>query len=854
MLLPLLSHHSAKTFLLVLLSLTGCFSQTAEPAEAPADWGDAEAYPDLGGAYASLTALDGTCTFTAMTGTMAINANDAAQTIIVGVRAVDSAILVNGATCGTPAATKTTLKTLNINQGMMNNQVVILDFVNGIFAPGTAAARGINIDLGAGAADALRIRGTPGNDTFTFGSAYISINADANADMSFANIEAFNVSLSSGNDIFTGAGNAYGAGIGSFATAVTVFGGDGLDTITGTPQADTIYGGDGADTITGGLGDDSLNGEAGADVFNEGTVDSGDDVFVCGADSDTVSYASRTLPVSVTVGTDAEDDQDDGDVAGEEADDVQSTCEIVSGGSAADTLTGDGSANTLNGNGGNDTLIGGAGADVLNGGDGNDTFDEEDASNGGDTFNGGAGTDTVDYSQRDQALTVTMDGVAANDGEALETDNVKVDVENLIGGSGADNITGNLLANVITGGDGADVLTGGLGNDTFHEGDETNGGDTFNGGDGSDTVDYSARTEDLTVTMDGVTADDGEASETDNVKSDVENLLAGSGDDTLTGGSGANDISGGDGDDTISGGAGNDTLNGEGDDDTMSGGPGDDILDGGEGDNDFTCGAGDDIAFNEGDGSVDTDCELANQGPGGGGGGGGGGATLPASGLVLHLDGASLGSVSSSISSWTALVGTAATEGDSGSQPVVADWGYGGLKAASFDGWNDRLQTNIAPATGTNGRTMFVVFRNYQNRSAMTGSTYEHLIMYGGLGNLGSYSITLFTASNAKIGSHYWGSNYASTTAPTSDATIVAAAYDGSTDHLIINGTEVSTNSVTLTTQDSYGVTLGSRISGPAECTDVDIAAVLVYDHYVSGQDLDDAFAYLGDRFNITVN
>lgn len=233
--------------------------------------------------------------------------------------------------------------------------------------------------------------------------------------------------------------------------------------------------------------------------------------------------------------------------------------------------------------------------------------------------------------------------------------------------------------------------------------------------------------------------------------------------------------------------------------------------------------------------------------------GGGGGGGLPIDGLVFHLDGESLGAIASQISVWPALVGPDATEGSATSQPVVVDWGYGGLKAASFDGWNDQLQANVVPATGSAERTLIVVFSNYNNNAGSTGNPYQHLLMYGGVMNFGSYSITPLTAATPDLGNHYWGAVFISNEAPTNAPTIVAMAYDGTTDHLVVNGTEVGTHAVALSTQSSYGITLGSRILGPAECCDVDVASVLAYDRYLSGAELDNAFTYLANRFGISL-
>ena len=160
-------------------------------------------------------------------------------------------------------------------------------------------------------------------------------------------------------------------------------------------------------------------------------------------------------------------------------------------------------------------------------------------------------------------------------------------------------------------------LEGGDGNDALHSG--SNSSATLDGGPGADvmsgelaTVDYSSRTNPLTVTMgDGGVANDGEAGEMDLISDDIAEVLGGSGADTvtLTGVDGrvlaglGNDhieaiglefcgLSGGKGDDLIEaddgfcsmgGGFGDDVLIGGVDDQLMGGGEGDDILRGGPG-------------------------------------------------------------------------------------------------------------------------------------------------------------------------------------------------------------------------------------------------------------------------------
>ena len=516
----------------------------------------------------ALTPLATQCTFNPTTGLMTV-AIAAGETAVIARSAADSAILQNGQPCDNPV-TAATLKKITVT-GSSGDDTLLLDFTNGLFALGTtsAASSGIAIDLGGGAGDKLAIKGTSAADNFNFGAAAILLNTDANKDITYTNVESFVVSLGDGDDVYTSAGG--GAAGAAFGQAISVFGGPGND------------------------------------VFNQGSAATVSETISGGSGIDTVSYASRSASVTVTIGAGANDG------AAAENDDVMSDVEVVTGGTGDDTLTADATLPaTLNGGPGNDTLIGGSGNDTLNGGagndilrgmagndvmngdDGNDTFDEGSASNGSDVMNGGAGIDTVDYSARTVALVVTMDGAAANDGEAGENDNVKADIENLKAGSGDDTITGNALSNVITGGPGNDVLNGGAGDDVFPQGAAADGNDTISGGAGVDKVDYSGRSADITATLDGATASgDLAANEADILGSDVENLEGGSGNDILTGNASANELVGN---------AGDDTLSGLGGDDTIEGGAGDD---------DISCGAGFDVTVGRvGTDTVDADCEI----------------------------------------------------------------------------------------------------------------------------------------------------------------------------------------------------------------------------------------------------
>ncbi len=564
-----------------------CGTEEYDPEQ---DLGDLEGIEEVG---EGLTDLSSQCAFTASSGLMALTLDNSEIALIN--KASDGKIVVNGFPCVTASvpATATTIKKLTVT-GTTGNQTVILDYLGGAFSPGITAGVGVEIDMGAGTGDAVKIRGSKLADTYTFGATGITINTDTINDITVANSEVFVVTLSDGNDIFSGAGSAVTGG--AFAAAITV------------------YGGAGNDSLRGGDGNDIYNGGDGDDTFPCGTADDGSDTMNGGAHTvaDTVDYSARTAAITVTLdGT-----GNDGDGGTTENDDVKADVENVKGGTAADSLTGSSAANVLSGGAGNDTLVGGDGADVLNGDADNDTFNEGTASNGGDTFNGGAGTDTVTYTGRTVFVTVVIDATAL-DGEASELDKVMVDVENVTGGDGNDIITGSTSANVLDGGDGNDTLNGGDGADTLRGGagdDGLNGGngddifdegtadsdaDTMLGGAGIDLANYSGRTNAITIVMDATSSSTGtaggETGEGDRVGTDVENLIGGDGTDDITGNALDNLLEGGDDVDTIAG------LGG---DDTIDGNAADDIID---------CGAGEgDILLDPTTDSTDTpvNCEL----------------------------------------------------------------------------------------------------------------------------------------------------------------------------------------------------------------------------------------------------
>jgi Ca2+-binding RTX toxin-like protein len=301
-----------------------------------------------------------------------------------------------------------------------------------------------------------------------------------------------------------------------------------------------------------------------------------------------------------------------------------------------------GGADTMRGGPADDALRGGQGADNIDGSSGNDTIIGDDPidpskpatlDGGNDVISGGLGNDTID-------------------GEA-----------------GADDLRGYLGDDTLNGGDGNDIVRANLGAD---------GNDVVNGGSGVDTATYDERAEPLTLSLDDVANDGSPGTGSDNIHTDVENLVGGASNDilsgsnqpnTLDGGPGNDTESGGDGADAVDGGDGDDNLGGEDGDDTVSGGTGSDAvgggagndalrgddgedrLDGGTGADDFSGGNGSDLAdyssrsqgvavklddvpgdgeFGEND-NVRADVENVN--------GGGGPDTLIGSGTGNALDG-----------------------------------------------------------------------------------------------------------------------------------------------------------------------------------------------------------------------
>jgi VCBS repeat-containing protein len=225
---------------------------------------------------------------------------------------------------------------------------------------------------------------------------------------------------------------------------------------------------------------------------------------------------------------------------------VQQTVHVAVIQEAIATLTGTSGNDTLSGTSGNDVIAGLAGNDTINAGAGDDIVMP---GTGIDHSDGGTGTNTLWYG--DSILNLTAD---------LQLGTLSVgtgtNFQNFTGGNGNDVIYGTNA--------GGNVLIGNGGNDIFHV---RGGGDTIDGGAGTDYVYFDTLTADMTANLQTQTLGGGAAGTT---VANIEGIVGGSGNDTLTGFDNAPDY--------LAGGAGNDILIGGAGADTEDGGPGHDII------------------------------------------------------------------------------------------------------------------------------------------------------------------------------------------------------------------------------------------------------------------------------------
>ena len=417
------------------------------------------------------------------------------------------------------------------------------------------------------------VNGTSGNDTISVqptsgvpGSIDIVLNGVVQYSGSTSTVSWLRLFGNDGNDTITV----------NTALAIPVWaeGGNGGDVITGGAGGDVLYGGEGNDTLNGGAGNDRLDGGNGFDRLRG---DGGNNDLAGGAGGDTYVFNSGVLGVDAITNEASNIDGDTLDftafsmgvipniaVAGTRAGGTASvvnanlTLYIAGDGTQIENVLGSNFADTLSGNSRNN---------YLNGQGGSDWLDAGAAPEGSDQYYGGTYSygdiDTVDYDQRVNNLTLTLDNTS-NDGESGENDNIYSDVEAIRGGWGND---------IITGGSNNDRLYGMAGSDTVSGG---YGGDSLEGNDGNDVLYGEYSNYDGQGAGDTVRGGEGD-----------DWAYGGYGNDFVYGDGGNDNIYGGWHEDSLSGGNGNDNLFGYYGNDTLVGDQGFDQHYGEEGNDSF---------------------------------------------------------------------------------------------------------------------------------------------------------------------------------------------------------------------------------------------------------------------------
>jgi Ca2+-binding RTX toxin-like protein len=356
-------------------------------------------------------------------------------------------------------------------------------------------------------------------------------------------------------------------------------GGSAADTLTGNSNANQLFGFGAGDTLNGGGGSDTLIGGQGADVyvFGPATSSEADQVTeLTNEGVDTLSFAALTTDLVVNLAsTSIQPVHTNRTLRLNSA----SVLENIVGGSGADRLFGNSLENTLTGGAGNDQLIGAGGSDLLLGGANNDRYDffpttvlEADQV----TENANEGIDTLNFAFLTTDVVVNLASTSiqpVHTNRTLKLNSATV-LENIVGGSGADRLFGNSLDNNLTAGAGNDQLIGAGGNDVLLGGADN---DTFvfvpatvaeadtvseNLNQGTDTLSFAFLTTNAIVNLGSTSVQPVHANRTLKLNSAVvfENILGGSGADTLFGNTLNNTLTGNAGDDKLLGSSGNDVL------------------------------------------------------------------------------------------------------------------------------------------------------------------------------------------------------------------------------------------------------------------------------------------------------
>lgn len=457
-------------------------------------------------------------------------------------------------------------------------------------------------------------------------------------------------------------------------TDITLDGGDGANILKSGTGNDTILSGHGNDLVDGGTGDDTFVAGGSRTDFtaklladghllltdSTGTwgIDNLSNIesvqFQMGLGFETLSIAELLAPPPPPPPPPSATEGDD----------------HLSGTNQSDTIDALGGNDVMIAADGDDRLTGGAGSDYIDGGFGIDTlvlngpredflFDQSLIFGTRVYDTRGVDVDTLSGIEMIEFVNGTaVEQVALADllAPALPTSTVPTDGNDMLmgtfgdetisglgghdridGGFGNDTLDGGAGHDVITGGEGADIFIGGDGNDTFYADAQDisamGGGplpadadtgidvvvfkDEFGQGINTSTfvlhgieeviLDYGNDQFSAALADKGLTILAGEGNNMISGSAFDDRLVGGDNRDDLNGNAGNDVIESGWGDDYLKGGDGNDVLRGDNGMDTLWGDAGDDILDGGKGTDGLLGGAGrDTFVFS----AADTDADF----------------------------------------------------------------------------------------------------------------------------------------------------------------------------------------------------------------------------------------------------
>jgi hypothetical protein len=257
----------------------------------------------------------------------------------------------------------------------------------------------------------------------------------------------------------------------------------------------------------------------------------------------------------------------------------------LDGSTGVDTLVGGDTDNTWSLTGSNTGTLNGSsftGIENLTGGAGQDLFQFQPGGGVTGLINGGTNNDTLDYSAYGSPVSIDLQTLTGTGLDHLQN------IEILVGSTGSDTLTGLDKATTwqITDNNSGKAgtyafssfenLVGGSGADVFKFSNGKGVSGSVDGGGGGDTLNYSAYTTAITVNL-----ATGAATGVAGGVSEIQVVIGGSGNDTLTGGADSSILVGGAGNDLLTAGIGRALLIGGKGSDTLIGGPDEDLLIGG---------------------------------------------------------------------------------------------------------------------------------------------------------------------------------------------------------------------------------------------------------------------------------